>query len=505
MQLRDLTAPRSVATSPWRRYGGYFAGPRGDLLCFLAGQCSTHCTSGLRASESPLQDRRLKRTTLFCYSTGSVVETSVYAFCGLYLMNFYTDVVHLDPRLIGYAFSIRFLADALSDPVLGYFSDRTRSRLGRRRPYFLPGAIPAAICFYLLLTPPQGSDVVVFLWLTVTSSLLIASLTVFGIPYLALSWELSSNYDERTRISGWRRIFEVLAEICATLTIPLLLAFAASSGPESVEPPHESDYYPMAGAILGTITVFAALITFTGTKEHPQAQANDTKEFFSGIVAAYRNRPFVILLLAFTLVAVADRVATALLFYLLEHLHGVPKEEAIPLFLTFFAGSLASPVVWMAVSRRLGKKNAYLLAMICWAGVYVSFAAVAWSTVGLYAVIALMGATSSGVLVLPGGIIPDVIEWEQAQTGHRREGVYAGIAKFSWKIATGLCFLAVGQLLYVVGYDGEVTPTSGVIDGLRLVFVCLVSALVVAALLVFRRFPMTAASYGELRQQIDAA
>ncbi len=135
---------------------------------------------------------RLKRTTLFCYSTGSIVETSLYGFCGLYLMNFYTDVVHLDPRLIGFAFSIRFIADACTDPLVGFLSDRTRSRLGRRRPFFLAGAIPAAACFYLLLTPPVGSDLQTFAWLTITSSLLITSLTVFGIPYLALSWELST-------------------------------------------------------------------------------------------------------------------------------------------------------------------------------------------------------------------------------------------------------------------------------------------------------------------------
>ena len=451
-----------------------------------------------------MQASQLKRKTLLCYSAGSLVETSIYGFCGLYLMNFYTDVVHLDPRLIGYAFSIRFLADAFSDPLVGYLSDRTTSTLGRRRPYFLAGVIPAVIFFYLLLTPPSGSELQTFVWLTVTSGLLITSLTVFGIPYLAMSWELSSDYDERTRISGWRRWFEVLAEILATLTIPVLLAIAASSTPSTpaTPPVNESEFYPMAALLLGAVAVVAAVIAFVGTRERILPTTTREDGFFTGMRAAYRNKPFVILLVTFTLVAVADRVATALLFYLLEYLHGIPKQDAIPLFLMFFAGSLASPALWILLSKRLGKKRTYVLAIISWATAFASFAATAWSPSALYVVIGLMGATSSGVLILPGAIIPDVIEWEQARTGERREGIYAGVAKFSWKVATGLCFLLVGHLLFLVGYDGTAQPTGEVLDGLRLIFVVLLSVLVIAAILVFRRFPITTTSYDELLRQI---
>lgn len=447
---------------------------------------------------------RLKRSTLFCYSAGSIVETSLYGFCGLYLMNFYTDVVHLDPRLIGFAFLIRFLADACTDPVVGFLSDRTSSRLGRRRPFFLAGAIPAAICFYLLLTPPQGSDLQVFAWLTITSSLLITSLTVFGIPYLALSWELSPDYDERTRISAWRRAFEVLAEIMATLSIPLLLAIYASTAAESsAQSASEADFYPLAAMILGATAIIAAGLAMVGTREPPPTSSRHHSPFFAGFRTAFQNRPFVILLMTFTLMAVADRMATALLLYLLEYLHGVPKQDTAPLFLMYFAGSLASALLWIKLSERLGKKKAYHIAMVSWLITFGAFAVTSWSGLALYSVVGLMGAASSGVLILPGAIIPDVIEWEQARTGERREGVYAGITKFCWKVATGLSFLVIGQLLHLVGYDGEVRPTPSVLQGLQLVFLVVLGLMVPAAMLTFRRFPLTASSYGRLRQQIE--
>lgn len=450
-----------------------------------------------------MQTGALSRKTLLCYSAGSIIETSIYAFCGLYLMNFYTDVVFLDPRLVGYAFSIRFVVDACSDPMIGFLSDRTRSRFGRRRPFFLLGAIPAAVFFYLLLVPPSGSELRVFIYLTTISTLLITSLTVFGIPYLALSWELTTNYDDRTRISGYRRIMEIVAEMVSTLTIPVILAVVAALSSGENSPLDESKYYPAAAGFMGIVAVVAAIITFVGTKETVLVGHDHNEGFFSSVRATYENKPFVILLITFALVAVADRVTMSLLFYMLEYMHGIPKQDAIPLLLAYFLGSLASPKFWIMLSHRMGKKRTYLLAMVCWGTVIASFAAVTWSVSLLYIVAGLMGATSSGVLILPGAIEPDVIEWEQARTGQRREGMYAGIANFSWKISTGLCFLLVGHLLHAIGYDGEVQPTLPVLNGLRLVFVILPGVLLAAAILVFRHFPITPQSYGELIKQIE--
>lgn len=452
-----------------------------------------------------MQAGALSRKTLLCYSVGSIIETSIYAFCGLYLMNFYTDVVFLDPRLVGYAFSIRFIVDACSDPMIGYLSDRTRSRFGRRRPFFLLGAIPAAIFFYLLLIPPAGSELKVFVYLTTMSSLLITSLTVFGIPYLALSWELTTNYDDRTRISGYRRFMEVVAEMISTLTIPVMLVIATASSSEAheVTPIDESRYYPTAAAFMGIVAIAAAVITFLGTEESDPVSREKNEGFLCGVRATYGNKPFVILLVTFTLVAVADRVTTSLLLYLLEYMHGVPKQDTVPLFLAYFFGSLASPVFWMSLARRFGKKRTYIMAMVCWGAVIVSFAAMTWSVSMLYIIAGLMGAASSGVLILPGAIEPDVIEWEQVRTGQRREGMYAGIANFSWKISTGLCFLLVGHLLHAIGYDGEVQPTLPVLNGLRFIYVVLPVVLLTAAILVFRSFPITPQSYGEIVKQIE--
>ncbi|HTI51258.1 MAG TPA: MFS transporter, partial [Planctomycetaceae bacterium] len=418
-----------------------------------------------------------------------------------------TDVVRLDPRLVGYAFAIRFFFDAASDPAMGFLSDRTASPLGRRRPFFLLGAIPAALAFYLLLAPPAAGETATFLYLTVTSSGLILSLTIFGIPYYALSWELTSNYDERTRIAAYRRFVEVGAEVLATMSIPLLLTVLAEDQADSSFA--AARIYPTAAVLIGAVAVVAAFITFFGTTETRRRESRTSAGFLASMRAAAENKPFVILLATFTLVAAADQVVTSLLFFVMEHLHGVPKQDANSLFLAFFLGSLASPALWLLLGKRIGKKRAYVLALCCWGATFTAFAITTWPPTTLHGIALLMGASSSGVFLLPDAILPDVIEWEQIRTGERREGIYAGIATFFRKLGTGGCFLVVGHLLHAIDYVGGTPPTPNVLTGLRIIFIGLPGALLAAALLVFRFYPITAGAFrrmvGDLESRGESA
>ena len=102
-----------------------------------------------------------------------------------------------------------------------------------------------------------------------------------------------------------------------------------------------------------------------------------------------------------------------------------------------------------------------------------------------------MGAVSTGVLTMPGAIAPDVIEWDQFQSGQRREGAYAGVTKFSWKLGTAVCFFLLGYLLEAIGYRGDEETNPKVLDGLRITFAGLPGLLLLAAVCVFWFFPIT--------------
>ncbi|QDU82526.1 Inner membrane symporter YicJ [Polystyrenella longa] len=440
---------------------------------------------------------KLSRRTLLCYSTGSIVETSIFAFCGLYLFNFYTDVVKLSPMLIGIALSIRFFLDAISDPVIGYLSDKIKNSHGRRIPWFVPGVIGGVISFYFLLTPPLGwSQISLFFYLAAFSAFLVLSLTIFGIPYLALSWELSSDYHERTRISTYRRIFEVFAEIVANLMIPVVLAVSLFGITQ------EASAYPIAAVFIGVLCLTSVFIVCVGVKESVTDETNSEASLLSQLKTVFRNKPFLILLSAFTLISIADRICIALLFYLLEYLHEIPKEDAIPYFLTFFAGSLLSPGLWMILAKHIEKKQCYLVAMAAWEFSFASFALHSWSPHILHCVVFLMGSASSGVLTLPGAIVPDVIEYDQIKTRQRREGLFAGVAKFAWKMGSSTCFLVIGYLLSHIGYEGE-KPSVETLFGLQAIFIVGPACLIITAMIVFSYFPITKVRYIRIRNILE--
>ena len=208
---------------------------------------------------------RLPFRPLVSYSIGNVTLTAIYGYLGAFLLKYYSEHVHLDPAWIGWAFLMRSVVDAAIDPLIGYWSDRSRFPQGRRRPFFIIGSVPAAILFYAMMTPPSGSQLIVFLYLTVTSTLMVCFLSLMGISHLALGFELTTDYDERTRLFGYKNLVENLTTLVATFSVPLALLLSGHSffGHELTR----ADCYCLAAAALAVLSVAAALIAYFGTTE----------------------------------------------------------------------------------------------------------------------------------------------------------------------------------------------------------------------------------------------
>ena len=123
------------------------------------------------------------------------------------LLLFYGTVVGLEPALAGTALLVALIFDAFSDPVVGYWSDNTRSRWGRRHPFMYAAAIPVALCYSLLWQPPEWSDGALFAYLVIMAILIRTLITFYETPSSALMPELTADYDERTSIQAWRSFF----------------------------------------------------------------------------------------------------------------------------------------------------------------------------------------------------------------------------------------------------------------------------------------------------------
>src|SRR5678816_3600002 len=167
------------------------------------------------------------------------------------LMFFYADTLHVSPTAVGLMMLLGKGWDAFTDPAMGYLSDTTRSRWGRRRPYVLAGAVPMGFCFYLLFSPPAWLSHTGLLWYLLGMCLaLYTCFTIFTIPYLAWGAELARGYHERTAIVQVRSLLGLLGGV-AGASVPLMLVSGAAN-------PREG--YAYMGLLLGLVVAAAALV-----------------------------------------------------------------------------------------------------------------------------------------------------------------------------------------------------------------------------------------------------
>ena len=436
---------------------------------------------------------------LLKYSIGNVTLTAIYGFLGTFFLKFYTDFISIDPAWVGWAVLIRSIIDAIVDPFIGHCSDRTRSRYGRRRPYFLVGAIPGAILFLLLLTPPQWSDFGIFCYLTVISSLMAGFLSLMGITHLALGFELTTNYDERTKIFGLKNLIENLTTLMATLCVPVFL---------NLENTRHFDHtitriecYYLAAAMLATAAIVGAWIAFAGTSESPVVENQQPDSFVAGVRDLFCSLAFRVLLWVFVCMAVVDRVIAAEFMIVLEQLHGLHEEDSVFVLTSLFLGAILSVWAWVWMAQRFGKNLALNIAIVMTPIACLLFVICPWSSGPLAAVTFLMGVSGAGMVTVIGAMVPDVLEIDYLKTGRRREGLYVSIGNIVFQVATGLGTWIAGLTLHFAGYRGPqaISPDTPVV--LRVTFILIPMGLSVCALVAFAWYPITKQSYQAMLQE----
>ena len=174
-------------------------------------------------------ENKLSKREIFSYSLPRFGSAAMFMSVGIFLPIFYTDALKLAPAFIAWTFLIGRFWDGFTDPVMGYVSDRTKSKMGRRRPYFLVSAIPVAIAYYLLWSPPEAlQDRNLFIYLTATYLLTFTFWTIFSIPHNSLGAEMTMDYHERTTLTGVREALGVFGTLIGTLAPPILAGIYSS-------------------------------------------------------------------------------------------------------------------------------------------------------------------------------------------------------------------------------------------------------------------------------------
>jgi GPH family glycoside/pentoside/hexuronide:cation symporter len=402
------------------------------------------------------------------YGTGDWSYASYGTLRQIFYAIFLTDVVGLDARLASFAALVGIIWDAVNDPLVGILTDRMRSRWGRRRPFLLFFAIPFGASFLLLWwAPPWHSQIA--LAATVTLAFMISDTfeTLCEVPFSSMLPELTPDYDERTTLTSFRIVFNLLASLVAAVAAPAIIDSVMSAGLS------QQQGYLIVACIFGGLAVIPILLIFFVVRERfgQLDRPQETVTFKETLRTSWANIPFRFATLIYMLNWITfDLVALVLPFYLLYWIAGGNMLTVVPIFgiplpleSAVFALLLVTAIIalplWIWLSHRLGKHIAYIIGMVFWAGVQIGIFLVHPGQITLVLWMSfLAGLSVSAAHILPDAMFPDVIEWAELQTGRRQEGIYYGVKNFIRKL-TGA--FAIFLALQVLGWFGYQTPPTG--------------------------------------------
>jgi GPH family glycoside/pentoside/hexuronide:cation symporter len=431
--------------------------------------------------------RRTKAGFGICDLGGNLFFTAM----GFWTLNYLTDTVLLPAAAAGFAVMIGKLWDAIIDPIIGFISDKTHSRFGRRRVYMLTAAIPLGLIMWYFFTNPKiENPALLTAWTAVILCLLNTAYSFINIPYSSLTPELTQDYHERTSLNSFRFGFAVVGTILgAAIVLPIVNHF-----------PNRSTGFSMAGLAMGAIMSATALITFFSVKEPKHEDVDMPKEnFFGTYLAVFRNRAYLIILFSYALNIVAINFLQGILVYYFKYVFNAEGLTTVAMIALLVVAMLCIPLS-VPVSKRIGKRLTYqiglgILAAVCVAIYFFGHA------LGMSFVIAMMviGGIGLGLAyVAPWAMVPDTIEWDAVKTGNRKEGAYYGMWTFIAQCGQALSVGMSGLILNWGGYVAEKAQTPEALGAIRLIIGPIPAVIFAGGVLLLCAYPITEKVYNEL-------
>jgi GPH family glycoside/pentoside/hexuronide:cation symporter len=420
------------------------------------------------------------RSRLF-FAFGDWGNTTFYTIFAFFFAFFLNNVAGLPPGYAAWVLLIGGIWDAVNDPLFGNLVDKVHTRWGRRRPFFLFGAVPLALTFIALWwVPPWNNLLSKTIYYTLAYALYDSVATLLVVPYNALTPELTRDYHERTRLNGYRTIVSVGGGLVSAVAAPLLLD----------QFPVRKTGYLVVAVIFGVLAMFSYFGLFFGVRERYANIVPVKANIFTNLRDIWRNRSFRFVTGIYLTAWVTVAVVSSLFQYYLEDWMHLKGKLDIFLGLVQFSALVCVPiVVWL--SGRLGKSRAYAISVGSWAMVMFTLALLTpqKATIG-YILAVLVGLGVAAAHVGPWSLIPDAIDAGEASSGQRREGTYYGLLVFIQKCGRSLALAMIQWGLHLAGYvaGAEQPPTA--LLAIRLLFGPLPAVLLIISLLLAWHYPL---------------
>lgn len=423
----------------------------------------------------------------------------------LFWFVFLTEVVGLPAIVAGVASFFGRLWDAVNDPLIGSISDHISTRWGRRRPFFLIGAIPFGVSFFLMFSAPVLPNTAAYIVYYVFVFLIFdTSYTIINVPYSAMTAELTEDYDERSSLTGWRMSVAILANL-VTAGLFKLLAETVFAGWFGDSPDALRYGYMVSAALWGTSMTLTPLLLFKFLREPERVRKQSQIRPIETFKEVFSNRPFRLgaTIYLLTLVCV-DIVATVLVPFLLFYVGLEAGWDSIILAAVMLVGFLTMPLT-IKITRTYGKIPTYIGTMILFGVLLLVMSLMPSGTdpMVLLGIGLIAGLGFGAANVIPWALIADVVEVDEWKTGERREGTYAGYLVFFRKLTASVAIFVVGATLTALGYD-EAVKSAESLTALRVLIGVVPLVLLTLSVAVALRYPLTRDAHAELRRQLAA-
>ena len=384
------------------------------------------------------------------YACGDIYGGGSFLIFSMLFMNFLVIVEGLPIVLATIIIFVGKLWDAITDPIVGNLSDKTRSKYGRRRIYFLAGIIPVFLSFVVMwYSFGISGETAKFIYYLLAYMFFGTAFTIVMVPYNAILPEMTDDYNERTSFTTMRMAFSAGTSILAAIVPSILIKSSGSS----VNGPAQKQGYLVMAIVFGAVFGICWLLTFFGTKERkdlPPPESFSIKKWFT----VFQNKTYRIFLGLFIFVQVAiDLLLALFVFYMDIVVLQYKNYEVLMGVLLIF--QLMFMFLHNGIAQKKGKSFPLFIGIPVWIIASIAFAFVTPGTpfiiLCVLAVFIALGAAAGNLATW--SMLSDIFDVDELMTGKRREGIYSGFTTFIRKFSSGIAILLLGFGLSLAGFN----------------------------------------------------
>jgi glycoside/pentoside/hexuronide:cation symporter, GPH family len=465
---------------------------------------------------------RSKLTLFTFYGAGEAATSLVLNGLNGFALLYYTDALGLSPQLAGLALSISLFWEAITEPVMGHTSDRTKTRFGARFPWILAGGLLMALVFYFLWAVPvgfRGGGMDTFGYLLVLNLFLRTALTMFVVPYLALGFEIAPDYNDRPRLQSIRWVCNMLANFAGpALAWSIFFQDRVAADGTKIPGTSEPDNFAAMGGTFSLAMLALTAIMLWGCRTsardlRSERPAASEKSYFASFWATFKpifqdGEARLVLFVVFLLV-VGMVISSSVQGYLYVHFLELAGYERTLVHSSTMVASAAGALLAPTLVERFDKRGAMIIGSWCGVGgkiaLLIAFfgfgvARTGTSATTLFVIFDGLYWLASGiVLPVATAMIADIGSLAGRRTGRTMDGSYSAVFSLAWRIGVSISLLLAGTLISLVGYDPASTgkATLAVMDRMAAVSFLACASLYIFAIVAARRYRLTRAVYAE--------